>query len=254
MTTTQTASAPADDSNLLDQIRSRYAPYRYRQIYCNRDLVPERVRWIGFDMDYTLAIYRREALDDVVHHLTLDRLVSQLGYPAAVRDIPFDPNFAIRGLVVDKANGNILKMDSHYFVGKGFHGFRPLDRTELEEYRRHPPHFGRRRFALVDTLFELPESYIYAALVDLLEGMGVKRDYAAMATEVRQTIDNIHADNSMKSQVMADPHTFLFRDPDLGAALKQMREAGKKLFLMTNSWGEYTEHVMSFLLGSGKDG
>ena len=246
-------SETIDGSDLLDQLRSRYSPWRYRQIYCNRDLVPDRVRWIGFDMDYTLAIYRRNPLDEVVHGLTVQRL-TESGYPAAALNIPFDPDFAIRGLVVDKSNGNILKMDAHYFVGKGLHGTRPLEKKELEEYRRHPPHFGRKRFALVDTLFELPESYLFASMVDVLETSGVPCDYERLALDVRTTIDTIHADNSLKSQVMADPERFLFRDPELGATLERFRSAGKKLFLMTNSWGQYTDAVMSFLLGSGRDG
>jgi 5'-nucleotidase len=235
---------------LLKRIRNRFAQDRFRQIYCNRDLVTDRIRWLGFDMDYTLAIYRREALDEVVHRLTIERLVHQLGYPTEVLAIPFDPHFAIRGLVVDKSNGHILKVDSHYYVGKGFHGFRPLERHELEEYRKHPPNIGSKRFALIDTLFELPEAYLYAALVDLLEALGRKPDYDRMADDIRRTIDTIHADNSLKSQVVADPERFLFRDPELGATLESFRVSGRRVFLMTNSWADYTDKVMSFLLGA----
>lgn len=237
-------------AKLLQRIRNRYPQDRYRQIYCNRDLVTDRVQWIGFDMDYTLAIYRREVLDDLVHRLTLRRLVDTLDYPAEVLDIPFDPHFAIRGLVVDKANGNILKMDAHYFVGRGFHGFRPLDRSELEQYRKHPPVLGNRRYALIDTLFELPEAYIFAALVNLLEAIDKPRDYGRMADEVRRIIDTIHADGSLKDVIVANPEAYLFRDPDLGTALQKFREAGKKLFLMTNSYAPYTVDVMNFLLGA----
>jgi HAD superfamily 5'-nucleotidase-like hydrolase len=239
---------------LLARLRQRFVQHRYRQIYCNRDLVSSRARWIGFDMDYTLAIYRREAFDELVHRLALDRLVHTRDYPPELLAIPFDPHFAIRGLVMDKANGHILKMDAHAYVGKGYHGLRPLERHELDEYRRHPPHIGNRRFALVDTLFEMPECYLYASIVDLLETRGLPCPFSRIADEIRAVVDLLHADGSLKDEVMRDPDRYLFRDPELRATLQHLRDSGKGLFLMTNSFAEYTQAVMTFLLGDGRNG
>ena len=46
----------------------------------------------------------------------------------------FDPNYMVRGLIVDKRRGNILKMDRHNYVKVAYHGFTALD-TE-ERWRR----------------------------------------------------------------------------------------------------------------------
>ena len=48
---------------------------RDRRIYVNRSLRMDSVEWIGFDMDYTLAIYRQEAIDQLSIEATLRKLL-----------------------------------------------------------------------------------------------------------------------------------------------------------------------------------
>src|SRR5688572_4500359 len=91
------------------------APFA-RRIFTNRDLAFDQIPVIGFDMDYTLALYRQDELEALSIRCTLDKLLTR-GYPVALRDIKSDPAFAIRGLVVDKKFGNIIKMDRHGYVG-----------------------------------------------------------------------------------------------------------------------------------------
>ena len=94
---------------------------RKDRVYANRNLRMGTIDWIGFDMDYTLAIYRQEAMDALSVRLTAERLV-QRGYPGYLTDLDFDTRFPIRGLLIDKERGNILKMDRHKVVNLGFHG------------------------------------------------------------------------------------------------------------------------------------
>lgn len=42
-------------------------------------------------MDYTLAQYRPEAFETLVHELTVDKLVQVLGYPQVSRVPPYPP-------------------------------------------------------------------------------------------------------------------------------------------------------------------
>jgi len=76
------------------------------------------IEWIGFDMDYTLALYHQEAIDRLSHEKTLERLVSHRNYPEEVLEIEPRPDFAIRGLVLDKSKGTIFKMDSQLADGR----------------------------------------------------------------------------------------------------------------------------------------
>jgi 5'-nucleotidase len=236
---------------LLLRLGERFDQGPLRQIYCNRDLPYERVRWIGFDMDYTLAVYHQEALDALSHRLTVHRLVERYGYPPQVAEIPFRGDFAIRGLTVDHKTGHILKLDAQRQVDRALHGFQPVAPEQLVEYRHRPPVLSSKRFRLIDTLFELPEAYLFAAMIELLEPLGVPLDYARLADEIRTSIDSIHADGSLKSVVMADLPTYIRHDPKLGDTLHRFRSAGKKLFLMTNSYVAYTESVMAYLLQGG---
>lgn len=229
------------------------APYT-RRIFTNRDLAFERVTVIGFDMDYTLAVYRQDELEALSIRCTLDKLLLR-GYPEALRDIRSDPAFAIRGLVVDKKYGNIIKMDRHGYVGRAYHGKKLLPRPERKSlYRSQRLGTERERFAPVDTLFALPEVTLFAEVVDLIDHRpelwpGGPPTYAQAWIDVRECIDKAHQDGSLKDLIQADIGRYFQIDPELGSTLHKFRSAGKKLFLLTNSLLPYTEHVMRYVLG-----
>lgn len=42
----------------------------------------------------------------------------------------FDYRYMMRGLIIDKKRGNILKMDRHKYVKLAFHGFQQLSRDQ----------------------------------------------------------------------------------------------------------------------------
>ena len=230
------------------------APYT-RRIFTNRDLAFDRITVIGFDMDYTLALYRQDELEKLSIRCTLDKLLAR-GYPEALRDIRSDPAFAIRGLVVDKRYGNIIKMDRHGYVGRAYHGKHLLPRPERKAlYRAQRLGTERERFAPVDTLFALPEVTLFAEVVDCIDhcpevwGAGGPPSYAQAWTDVRECIDKAHQDGSLKDLIQADLGRYFQVDPELGSTLHKFRSAGKKLFLLTNSLLTYTEHVMRYVLG-----
>lgn len=223
-----------------------------RQVYCNRDLNYKHIDAVGFDMDYTLAVYRQDAMDRLSVELTVERLIEHRGYSTELRNIEQRPNFAIRGLVVDRHRGNILKLDSHRHVGQAYHGFTALEDEELQAYREEPLRFAGDRYALIDTLYALPEAFLYAAIIDMLEAKAgpddEELDFLKIFDDIRFSIDLAHRDGSFKRAIMADTPTYIKRSPYLALTLHRMRSAGKKLFLLTNSYPTYTEHLMSYLL------
>ncbi len=220
-----------------------------RQIFVNRSLRMDRIEAIGFDMDYTLAIYQLRELEDLAFRMTVARLVEHHGHPEALRAIRYDPERVIRGLVVDKLHGNIFKMDRHNHVGRAFHGRRPILPDQLHRlYRDEKIHLSSPRFAWIDTLFALPEACLFAEAIELVEAGGGVIDYARLHGDIREAIDTVHRDGSLKAVVLADLDRFLVRDQDLGAALHRLRSGGKRLFLLTNSLSAYTDAVMSHAL------
>lgn len=236
---------------LLDMLTDPNTPSvveHSRQVFCNRNLHLAGVEQIGFDMDYTLARYRQANLDELTLQLTLERLCA-LGYPKSIYKIEPHSQFAIRGLVIDKQLGNIFKMDSHRHVGKVFHGFRALSEAEHRVYNRHAIRFTER-YHLVDTLFALPEALLFAGLVDHFEHNPTETpiSYPKLFQDLRAAIDLVHRDGSLKSEIMSNTEKYIYSDPELATTLHRMRSSGKRLFVMTNSFSVYTEHVMSFLL------
>jgi len=218
-------------------------------VFVNRNLRMDRIEAVGFDMDYTLAIYHLGPVEGLAFDLTRDRMVTQLGYPDSILRITYDPDFVIRGLVMDKQAGNIFKMDRHNHVGRCTHGTRALPPEVIKRlYREVKIHLSHPRFAWLDTLFSLPEASLFAGVIDVLEAEGRAVDYGKLYDDIRTTIDTVHADGSLKSLVRADLPRFVVRDPELGPALHKLRSGGKKLFLLTNSAHDYTDVVMRHVL------
>lgn len=240
------------DSNLQEILRQpplneTPAP---RQVFVNRNLHLGKVELIGFDMDYTLAIYHLRRLEQLSYDLTVDRLVSRYGYPEEIRSIPYDHSFVLRGVFVDKRSGNLLKIDRFGYVGRAYHGRRLLPEGDIQRlYRNERIRMKNQEYAWIDTLFALPEACLFAGIVELYETkLGRTLDYTKLYDEIREAIDTVHRDNSLKKIVRAEIGKYVFKDAELAPALHKLRSGGKKLFILTNSLWDYTNAVMSYLL------
>lgn len=247
------ASKPVDAAQLslpLEEFLARSTPGipRPRRIFCNRNLRLSNIAWVGFDMDYTLAIYDQRQMDELSIKATIEKLVRR-GYPDFIRTIPYSTAFPVRGLLIDKRFGHILKMNRYKFVTKGYHGFRELAPDELRElYHSKKIRPATPRYHWIDTLYALSEAALYAALVAAMEQRHVPIDYGRAFTDIRESIDEAHRDGTILEAVTHDFPRFVAKDHDLAPTLHKLRSAGKKLFLLTNSRRSYTETMMSYLL------
>lgn len=222
---------------------------RHKRVFANRGLKLSQVDWVGFDMDYTLAIYRQDEMDRISVECTVAKLVER-GYPKEILDLTYPLDFPIRGLLIDKKHGHILKMDRFKHVQKGYHGMRRLERDELRTlYQAKRVRPNTARYHWVDTLYALSEAAIYAKIIDFFEGFGHPIDYAALFTDIREAIDEAHRDGSILDQVEADLPRFIEKDPMLAPTLHKLRSAGKHLFLLTNSRLGFSQKMMTYLLG-----
>jgi 5'-nucleotidase len=241
--------ADVELARLLSKVPENGHIDRARQVFVNRNLRLSRIAMVGFDMDYTLAIYHMRRLEQLSFDLTLARLIAHYGYPAAIGAIRYDAEFGMRGLLVDKANGNLIKMDRFGHVGRAYHGLKPLAQERWQRlYRSELIRKRDPQYAWIDTLFALPEACMYAGIIELLEGSGQPVDYARLYDDIREAIDTVHRDNSLKREIRKDIGHYIFKDPELGPALHKLRSGGKKLFLLTNSHWDYTDAVMRYLL------
>ncbi|KDP38505.1 hypothetical protein JCGZ_04430 [Jatropha curcas] len=227
-----------------------------KQIFCNRSLYMKNTSAVGFDMDYTLAQYKPETFESLAYEGTIRKLVYDLGYPKELLEWSFDWKYMVRGLVLDKKRGNILKMDRHKYVKVAYHGFREMSKEEkVDTYGSTliRDAFDEPDYALIDTLFSLAEAYLFAQLVDFKDNNPGKipgADYARMYKDVRAAVDLCHRDGTLKQMVAKDPKRYINEDISIVPMLKMLRDSGRLTFLVTNSLWDYTNIVMNFLCGT----
>ncbi|KAL7261935.1 hypothetical protein ACSBR1_000349 [Camellia fascicularis] len=227
-----------------------------KQIFCNRSLNMKSIVAVGFDMDYTLAQYKPETFESLAYEGTVRKLVYDLKYPPELLEWTFDWKYMVRGLVLDKKRGNILKMDQHKYVKVAYHGFRELskeDKVATYGSTLIRDTFDEPNYALIDTLFSLAEAYLFAQLVDFKDNNPGKfpedADYSFMYRDVRAAVDLCHRDGTLKQMVAEDPKRYINEDTLIVPMIKMLRDSGHSTFLVTNSLWDYTNTVMNFLCG-----
>uniref|UniRef100_A0AAX7SWP1 Cytosolic purine 5'-nucleotidase n=1 Tax=Astatotilapia calliptera TaxID=8154 RepID=A0AAX7SWP1_ASTCA len=225
-------------------------------VFVNRSLAMEKIKCFGFDMDYTLAVYKSPEYESLGFDLTVERLVS-IGYPQELLNFVYDPSFPTRGLVFDTMYGNLLKVDAYGNILVCVHGFNFL-KGEM-----YPNKFIQRgdtdRFYILNTLFNLPETYLFACLVDFFNNCsrysscetGFKdgdlfMSYKSMFQDVRDAVDWVHFKGSLKEKTVENLEKYVVKDPKLPLLLSRMNEVSK-VFLVTNSDYKYTQKIMSYL-------
>ncbi len=220
---------------------------RPRRIFANRTLNLRAMEAIGFDMDYTLIHYDVEAWERHAFHHAL-QVLTQEGFPT--ERLRFDPGMMIRGLVVDTALGNVVKANRFGFVTQAFHGSQPIPFERLREvYARVIVDLAEPRWEFMNTLFSMSDACLYAELVDLLDA-GVSlpgiRGYADLYAKVRASVDLAHLEGNLKGDIAAEPERFVVLDPDCALALLDLKNAKKRLVLITNSDWSYTRAMMAY--------
>ena len=76
-------------------------------------------------------------------------------------------NLLFRGLWFDREFGNLLKVNQFGKILQCFHGFKKLSDTEIEQlYPGMIQKKDDKRIFIMNTLFNLPETFLVAALID----------------------------------------------------------------------------------------
>lgn len=228
------------------------SPY---DIFCNRELKLSGIRAIGFDMDYTLAQYQQPAFDRLAFDGAKEKLVTNLGYPEQVLNFQYDHTHWTRGLIIDTQRGNFLKIDRHKYVRVAYHGFDKMSSTTRKLlYSRtfnKVMSFSEKHFVNMDTLFQFVDAHLFACLIDLKDKGESEfldfKTYEELYRQVRECVDLCHRDGVIKDEVARQPEKYLVLDKGLLPMLQNFRESGVKLFLLTNSFWEYTSTAMNYL-------
>jgi HAD superfamily 5'-nucleotidase-like hydrolase len=217
-----------------------------RGVFANRTLNLRSIRAIGFDMDYTLVHYRVEDWERRAYYHCKQRLLDA-GWP--VGELEFDPRVVSLGLVLDLELGNVVKANRFGYVKKAAHGTRMLTYEEQREvYSRVLVDLAEPRWVFMNTLFGLSEGCMYAQAIDLLDAGRMPQGigYQELYKRVRSSIDETHMEGTLKAEIISDPDRFVVPDPELPLALLDLKHAGKKLMVITNSEWSYTKEMMRY--------
>jgi len=222
------------------------------QIFINRNLKMQSITHMGFDMDHTLAVYRPTA-KELAFNLARDVLIEKFGYPTEIESLEYQHGMVIRGLVIDKKRGNLIKLDHHKYVELAYHGTQILQKPDRKRFYNKPGESYRPSsddYAYLDTLFCLPEACLYMQMVSFMDEKKSpkKPDYRSLHRDVREAIDQVHRDGSLKAEITSNLSTYIEKDPLLPKTLFHFIRGQKKLFLLTNSEYYYTEAILSYLL------
>lgn len=217
---------------------------RQRRIFANRTLNLRSIETIGYDLDYTLVHYDTAAWEGAAYEHARKRL-SERGWP--VGDLEFDPELVIQGLTIDLELGNIVKPTRFGYVIRASHGTRMLEHVDVRRtYANSPVELGSPRYVFLNTLFSISEAVLFAQIVDLADEGRIPElaGYDDLYRIVRKELEATHMDGTVKGHVLADPDRFIIPEPGIVETLRDQRDAGKQLMLITNSEWSYASRVM----------
>ncbi|HJN37600.1 MAG TPA: HAD-IG family 5'-nucleotidase [Gammaproteobacteria bacterium] len=220
----------------------------HRDIFTNRGLDFRKLKVIGYDMDYTLIHYHVEKWENIAYQTMSNHLKEN---QIDLGNVDFDPDFSIRGLIIDTHLGNLIKACRFGTVKHGMHGLRALSKQELEsQYGKCLIDLADQRFIFLNTLFSLSTSCLYAQLINALNQgkLGDQHNYLSLIKLLNKAIKHTHLESKLKNTITSNPNEYIDIDPLTVKTLQEQKACGKKLFLATNSDWNYTHHIMSFAI------
>ena len=221
-------------------------------IYVNRTLNMKQISAIGFDMDYTLVRYDSEAFEVMTYREIKKKLLEIRNYPKVINDLKFQLNLAIRGLVIDKPNGNVLKLSTYSKVKHAYHGLSDIDfKTQQKVYQGLTIDLNDSdRFAIVDTSFSIAYCVLYMQIVDLKDKHPELNlpDYKTIEEHLLEALDISHRDGTLKGEVRKNVKKYIVQDKESVEALERFKRHGKQLWVITNSDYEYSKLLLDYAI------
>jgi len=221
-------------------------------VFVNRTLNLKKIQYIGFDMDHTLIRYNSRNFESLVHRLVLAKLVKERHYPEGILSLKFTFDRVIRGLIIDRKNGNLLKLNRYSGIRLSYHGTHKIDfATQKKFYKSIYIDLSDPKYLAIDTAFSVSLALLFAQLVDLKEAAGPDGDYPSfeiIAKDIEECVDGVHADGSLKAKVAEKLSDYIISDPEVVKLLERYIHHGKKLFILTNSHFPYTKLLMDYAI------
>jgi HAD superfamily 5'-nucleotidase-like hydrolase len=203
-------------------------------------------------MDHTLIRYHSHAFEELSHQTMCKKLVEQKNYPNAVLNLKFDMNLAVRGLVIDKKKGNLLKVSRHGAIRASYHGTKPIEFPQQQKLYKstYIDLSDTQLYTAIDTAFSLSVATLFAQIVDIKDsdGKDLLPDYETIALDVIEMLDLSHRDGSLKNEVARNLERYIIKDSVLVAEIERYKKHEKKFFIVTNSDFGYSKLLLDYAI------
>lgn len=220
------------------------------KVFVNRILNLKRIKYIGLDMDHTLIRYNIKNFEALVYKMVIDKLINAKHYPSELKHFLFNFTDAIRGLVIDSKNGNILKLSRYGAIRKSYHGTQEISFSQQKEfYRSVYVDLKDPNYIAIDTSFSIALCVLYSQLVNLKDEK--KYDlpaYNVIALDVLAMVDEVHAEGHLKQHIASHLQEFVIQEKEVVDGLRHYIHYGKKFFLLTNSQYDYTDLLLKYAI------
>ncbi len=221
------------------------------KVYVNRTLNLKQIKYLGLDMDHTLIRYNTENFEHLSHTTIIEKLLLRKNYPEVIKKLQFDFHFALRGLVVDRKKGNLLKLNRYTAIRNSFHGLKPLDfKTHRKIYKSTYIDLSKSDYLAIDTSFSYSLAHAYSQLVELKDSDASLKlpDYIQIADDVLDVLDEAHRDGSLKNEVKKNLSHYIIKDENVVRGLEKFKKHGKKIFILTNSDFSYSKLLLDYAI------
>lgn len=220
------------------------------QVFVNRILNMKKIKYIGLDMDHTLIRYNTKNFESLVYTMVVDKLIASKNYPDAIRAFSFIFEDAIRGLIIDSKNGNILKLSRYGAIRHSYHGTKLIEYSQQKKiYRSIYVDLKDPNYMAIDTSFSIAFCVLFSQLVDFKDThTNELPGYGEIAQDVLACVDKVHADGSLKKIIGENLDHYVLKDKTVVDGLKRYMHHGKKIFILTNSDFYYTKLLLDYAI------
>lgn len=219
-------------------------------VYANHNLRLDGIGVYGFDYDYTLAHYTPD-LQTLIYELAKEHLVKEHRYPESCLNFEYDKGFPIRGLYYDKKKGYLLKLDFFHSVEPEgcFFGRRRVNEAEIESAyggKRISTEHMPNLVAIMD-LFCLSEVCLISDVIQHFVDQKVAFDSSYVYDDVKRSIEFVHKSGLLHRRILEEPAKYLVKSEGLVQMLRNLKNKGKSLFLLTNSPFPFVDGGMRYM-------
>lgn len=235
---------------------------------------------IGFDLDFTLLQYNINEMVPLVYESLRQFLVEKKHYSRELLKKQLEKGFLQKGLVFDAERGNILKLGADATILRATHGTSLLTSDQIAgiygtdkkwsistQFIKDPlstwnAPLSQKMRTLLD-YFDSPASLVFAQAVDVLDEEAVLRDHTKPETyrvwpdvqagliEIYKRENFSNGRSAFFTTLQAHPEKYLLKtDVCVTKWLKELRAAGKSLFLLTGSNIDFANFTATFSLGN----